>query len=163
MGTYGGKELSLLADFRSKLEFTLQSAEGVHTKNAIDMNESQKMKTIFIVVIIGISVVSVGCEANRKPAASTHAPVVTSKTAATAPSPLAGNSATVLVHGLACPSCAQGVERQLKQIPGVERVSMDVVTGMVQVDWKTGSKVTEQDLRDAVRWGGGVYVKRVRP
>lgn len=116
-------------------------------------------KGVFLAVIIGISVVGVGCETGPRKAATETKPVV----ASTAPAPLKGTSATVLVHGLACPSCAQGVERQLRQTVGVTGVTMDVVTGMVQVTWKPGAVITEKDLRDAVRWGGGVYVKLIQP
>lgn len=79
------------------------------------------------------------------------------------PTPLVGKSATLTVHGLACPSCAAGVDKMLRQTKGVKAIEMDVVTGVVRLTLDPDAPPTRQDVENAVKWGGAVLVGLSQP
>ncbi len=61
---------------------------------------------------------------------------------------------TLQVDGLACPFCSYGVEKQLRKLTGVNDVVTDIKAGTVQVNTKSGVKLTKADLRAAVKRSG---------
>lgn len=79
------------------------------------------------------------------------------------PQPLIGKSATLTVHGLACPACAAGVDKMLRQTKGVKAIEMDVVTGVVKLTLDPEAPPTKQDVENAVKWGGAVLVELSQP
>lgn len=57
-------------------------------------------------------------------------------------------------HGLACPFCAYGIEKQLGRIDGVENVSTDIESGTVTVTLSPGASLTEEQVKEAVDRAG---------
>lgn len=62
--------------------------------------------------------------------------------------------AVVSVEGLACPFCVFGLKRQLSKIRGVEAVEVDLGGGQAVLDLAPDAKVTEDQIRKAVRDAG---------
>lgn len=98
---------------------------------------------------IGLSVATValtGCAggptAGNQPGSDEPAAVVDSPTA------------TLIVHGMSCPLCANNVDKQLLDVPGVSGVNVDMGTGEAKVKFMPGAKVTKQQLADAVDKSG---------
>lgn len=86
-----------------------------------------------------------GCAGTPKPA-----PTATVDAAA----PLTGSSATLIVHGMSCPLCANNVDKQLLTVPGVESVKVDMGTGEVKVALAPEARVTRAQLAKAVDSSG---------
>lgn len=76
---------------------------------------------------------------------------------------LAGGSFTLLVQGLTCPSCVRQVDAQLRQLPSVREVAFDVAAGTVRVTYDPQRPPRASDVREAVRWGGGVVIAIEQP
>lgn len=70
------------------------------------------------------------------------------------PGPITGSSATLIVHGMSCPLCANNVDKQLMAIPGVESVNVDMGSGEVKVALATQPRVTRAQLARAVDASG---------
>lgn len=58
------------------------------------------------------------------------------------------------VDGLACPFCAYGVEKQLKAVKGIEKVDVDIKTGVVIVTAADGAAFDETMAKRAVTDAG---------
>ena len=58
------------------------------------------------------------------------------------------------VDGLACPFCAYRVEKQLNAIEGVERIDVDIETGMVTVTMADGATLDEATAKQVVEAAG---------
>lgn len=54
------------------------------------------------------------------------------------------------VHGLSCPLCAHNLDGQLLKIKGVEKATIDLDTGTVDVRMKKGHAVTRKAIEKAV-------------
>ena len=67
-----------------------------------------------------------------------------------------GESQTAIlwVKGLACPFCVHNVDKQLKRVPGVTAVHIELETGKVVVGISGDSPATEEELRDAIGASG---------
>lgn len=63
-------------------------------------------------------------------------------------------TATLIVHGMSCPLCANNVDKQLLDVPGVSDVHVDMGTGEAKVKFVAGAQVTKQQLADAVDKSG---------
>lgn len=74
----------------------------------------------------------------------------TADTAAFVDSP----TATLIVHGMSCPLCANNVDKQLLDVRGVSSVHVDMGTGEAKVWFAPGAKVTRRQLADAVDKSG---------
>lgn len=83
-----------------------------------------------------------GGGAPRQDGAADLAEVVTSPTA------------TLIVHGMSCPLCANNVDKQLLDVRGVASVHVDMGTGEAKVWFAPGAKVTRRQLADAVDKSG---------
>lgn len=112
------------------------------------------------VVAVVLTGVLSGCTA---PSAGPRADIARSAPAAEAEDRLVGKSATLLVHGVACPHCAEGVDAQLRLTPGVRSVSMDVVQGVVRLELDPEKPPTSDEIKAAVRHGGAVLVELRQP
>ncbi len=66
------------------------------------------------------------------------------------------------VYGLSCPLCSNNLTGQLKRIPGVEEVEIDLNTGAVSVQLAEGHEVSRWHWLNAVEQAG-FTLKDVRP
>ena len=64
------------------------------------------------------------------------------------------HSATIRVDGLSCPFCAYGLEKHLKRVRGVARVTIDMQAGTATVTLEPGAVVDDTALRGAVEKAG---------
>lgn len=101
-------------------------------------------------VLIGMTLGLSGCASGAK----------TASTGGGSGEPIAANSATLVVHGMSCPLCANNVDKQLKEVPGVRDVNVDMSTGQVKVGFKEGRHPSEAQLRKAVD-GTGFSLKSI--
>jgi mercuric ion binding protein len=69
----------------------------------------------------------------------------------------AGTQYVVRVDGLACPYCAYGIEKKLKEIEGVENIDIDLDKGLVTVDTHEGVELTEPQLEQLFKDAGFTY------
>jgi len=60
----------------------------------------------------------------------------------------------VRVDGLACPFCAYGLERKLRELPGVSTVEVELRTGTARFEVAEGRVVTPAAVRSAVGEAG---------
>lgn len=58
------------------------------------------------------------------------------------------------INGLACPFCAYGLEKKLKEIDGVESVEIDVEEGLAFLSMNSNQKATKEDLEKIVTNAG---------
>jgi len=63
-------------------------------------------------------------------------------------------TATIAVDGLSCPFCAYGLEKNLKQVKGIESVNIDMKTGKATVVLKPDAHVGDAALKEAVKKAG---------
>lgn len=68
--------------------------------------------------------------------------------------PAPGDSMRLRVDGMVCSLCAFGVERRLKRIVQVERVHVDLDSGLVVVVLRPGTAVADSTLTAEVRRAG---------
>ena len=68
-----------------------------------------------------------------------------------------GTQYIMRVDGLACPYCAYGVEKKLKQIEGVEQIDVDLDRGIVTVDVAEGVELTEPQMTQLFKDAGFTF------
>lgn len=61
------------------------------------------------------------------------------------------------VDGLACPYCAYGIEKKLKQVDGVKDIEIDLAAGMVRVTVAEGVELTEPQMKKLFDDAGFTY------
>ncbi len=66
----------------------------------------------------------------------------------------AGAVYKLYVDGLACPFCAYGVEKKLRGVAGVEKLDIDINTGVVSVTMAEGASLDEAAARQIVKDAG---------
>ncbi len=59
----------------------------------------------------------------------------------------AGTQYTMRVDGLACPYCAYGIEKKLKQIDGVRNIDIDLNSGVVQVQTAEDVELSDAQMK----------------
>ncbi len=69
----------------------------------------------------------------------------------------AGTQYIMRVDGLACPYCAYGVEKKLKEIDGTSNITVDLDKGLVKVDVKEGITLTEDRMKKLFQDAGFTY------
>lgn len=67
-------------------------------------------------------------------------------------------TATLVVHGMSCPLCANNVDAQLMDIQGVRSVDLDMGSGEVKVSFEQGAAVTHAQLARAIERSGFTLV-----
>lgn len=72
--------------------------------------------------------------------------------------PIAASAARITVLGLGCPQCASNIDLQLKRVPGVNSVQVDLGQGLVDVDFLPGTHPSVLQLATAVRDSGFTVV-----
>lgn len=68
--------------------------------------------------------------------------------------PITAASATLVVHGMSCPLCANNVDKQLLDVAGVTEVLVDMGTGEVTLNLAPDVPVTRRQLVEAVDRSG---------
>jgi mercuric ion binding protein len=70
--------------------------------------------------------------------------------------PASGDSrqAVVAVNGMSCPFCAYGVKKHLSALPGVRSVRVELAKGEAIVEFVPEDRVTDEQIRKAVREAG---------
>lgn len=68
--------------------------------------------------------------------------------------PLTADAATLTVRGLGCPLCAHNIDKQLLGVAGVQRVSVDLGTGTVEVGLGGPRRPSPADFAEAVERAG---------
>ncbi len=58
------------------------------------------------------------------------------------------------VAGVSCPFCAFGLEKKLQALPGVEKVTIKVNEGVVEIEVAEGHQVTKEQIQQAVKDAG---------
>ena len=66
----------------------------------------------------------------------------------------AGTEYELGIDGVACPFCVYGIEKQLSKLEGIERISTDIKNGLVLLEMKDGSTLTEESINEAVNKAG---------
>jgi mercuric ion binding protein len=66
----------------------------------------------------------------------------------------------ISVSGMVCSFCAQGVEKRLKAVAGIEAVRIDLSNGMVEVTARSGAALDTASLKQAIR-DAGYDVRRI--
>jgi copper chaperone CopZ len=104
-------------------------------------------RRLALVALFPLAVVA-GCASSADPAASD--PALTQ--------PIAAESATLEVHGMGCPLCAENVGRSLEKVPGVADAEVDLAAGKWAVDFEPDHAVAEADLQRAIKDAGFTLV-----
>ena len=71
----------------------------------------------------------------------------------------AGATATrieLLLHGMDCSLCVQGLEQRLRSLPGAQQVQLDLERGRLSLQFRPGTTVADQTLRALMRDAGFV-------
>lgn len=68
-------------------------------------------------------------------------------------SPLEGKI-TIEVDGLACPFCAYGLEKNLKEIDGVENIKINIEEGSVNLMIAEGKQISEKTVIEKIKEAG---------
>jgi copper chaperone CopZ len=69
-------------------------------------------------------------------------------------------TATMWVHGMACPQCAHNVDLQLLKVPGVESVKIDMGSGQVTAKLSASNPPTKEQLSTAIE-NTGFTLKKI--
>lgn len=73
--------------------------------------------------------------------------------------PMTTKGATLTVLGLSCPNCATNIDLNLKELPNVQQVYVNLDTGMVDVDFRDADpRPSPLQLATAVRNSGFTIV-----
>lgn len=121
------------------------------------------MRFPFVIVTAGALALVAGCQSAPRAASSSSSSSVSSETPGqskglmeSSPAPVAAGAladrpvATMWIHGMACPQCSYNVDLQLKKVPGVESVKVDMFTGRVQAFLSPTNPPSREQLTKAV-------------
>lgn len=62
--------------------------------------------------------------------------------------------AIVYVDGMACPFCAYGIEKKLKNLDAVQEMEVQLEEGRVLLAFEEGQSLTKEDIQGAVKNAG---------
>ncbi len=91
------------------------------------------MKKLLILLFIGLGAMTLNAQTENKP--------------------LEGK-VTIEVDGLACPFCAYGLEKNLKQIEGVESIDINIDEGSVLLGIAEGKQISENVVLKKIKAAG---------
>lgn len=74
----------------------------------------------------------------------------------------AGAQYVMRVDGLACPYCAYGIEKKLKQIDGVEAIDVDLDRGLVTVNVRDDVKLEDAQMKQLFQDAGFTFRSMTR-
>jgi copper chaperone CopZ len=130
---------------------------------------------VLIAATAALALVACGCAAPAAhpsadkgvaagPSTPTYAAVGFASSFPPPPPPRGAASATLIVHGMGCPLCANNVDKQLLKVPGVDAVNVDLGTGRVTVSFASGAPRPGDDrLAKAVANSGYTLVRIQTP
>jgi len=72
----------------------------------------------------------------------------------TAESSTGDSTAKLYVMGMACPLCANNIDKQLLRVPGVEKVSVDLGSGLVTAKLAPANPPSREELAAAIAQSG---------
>lgn len=72
-----------------------------------------------------------------------------------------GTRVELLLHGMDCAICVQGLEQRLRSLPGAQQVLLDLERGRLNLLFRPGSTVADQTLRNLMR-DAGFAVRQIR-
>jgi len=72
-----------------------------------------------------------------------------------------GTRVEVLLLGVDCSLCTEGLERRLRSLAGAEAVQLDLERGRLSLTLRPGSTVADATLRELMRHAGFV-VRQIR-
>ncbi|MCS6985151.1 MAG: heavy-metal-associated domain-containing protein [Leptospiraceae bacterium] len=61
---------------------------------------------------------------------------------------------TVEISGMSCQSCEKAIEKSLRQLPGVEKLTVSFKTGKGELWFSPGTEINEEEIRQAVERAG---------
>lgn len=70
------------------------------------------------------------------------------------PDTVASPDATVYVDGIACPFCAYGLEKKLKELDAVRKLEVQLEDGRVLIAYEDGASLTKEEIQTAVKNAG---------
>jgi len=105
--------------------------------------------TVAVAALGAALVTSENLQAQERPATDPPGRDATSPDAT-----LEGATVTLKVDGMACPFCAYGLEKRLKEVPAVDAVLILVSDGLVQIRLKEGQSLHDDALGAAVDRAG---------
>ena len=105
--------------------------------------------TVAVAALGAALVTSENLQAQERPATDPPGRDATSPDAT-----LEGATVTLKVDGMACPFCAYGLEKRLKEVPAVDAVLILVSDGLVQIRLKEGQSLHDDALGAAVERAG---------
>lgn len=65
----------------------------------------------------------------------------------------------ILISGLSCEVCYYGLEKNLKQIDGIENLHIELKTGLITFNTRNGKNVLEDEIRAKVKDAGYTVVE----
>lgn len=74
----------------------------------------------------------------------------------------AGTRYEMRVDGLACPFCAYGIEKKLTAVDGAGNIDFDLDKGLVSVDMKEGTSISEEQMKKLFNDAGFTYRSMLR-
>lgn len=69
----------------------------------------------------------------------------------------AASDYVIRIDGMTCNYCAYNVKKRLKTLPGVEQVEVDQAQGLATVHVKTGTVLTDAQLKTLIAEAGYNY------
>ncbi len=73
--------------------------------------------------------------------------------------PVVADSAVIWVQGMSCPKCVTNVDLQIRRLPGVSNVAINMNAGTVAVTFDGINRPTHRELRGAVEDAGLSYLR----
>jgi copper chaperone CopZ len=116
-----------------------------------------RLSTLLLAVSLGLSGL-VGCASSSTHAAHDHDASPTASDAVELSlmdeTPIDATSATLHVEGLSCPACATNVDHQLKDLPGVRHVAVNLGDGTVNLSLGGAGRPSRAELARAIHDSG---------
>ncbi len=114
------------------------------------------MRSMFALTVIAFAIVIAftGCQSTQR---------VSQDALAADTDPIETSTATLTVHGMGCPLCANNVDKQLLTVEGVEAVNIDLGSGQVKVHLDEINRPSRAQLARAIDQSGFTLVKIETP
>ncbi|HMN96625.1 MAG TPA: heavy metal-associated domain-containing protein [Phycisphaerales bacterium] len=125
-------------------------------------HRSRAALPIALMALLSFAVAS-ACETTPRTPADAESPRAAESGQLGSPSAPEPRTAYFVVNGMGCPLCANNVDRQLRNLPGVERVTINLGTGVVAARLSPENPPSQAQLERAVRASGFTLVGSTMP